>query len=135
MQPWQLKKYWDSASGLKEKIMKLTEAKLKELILESMQDEILKLLSLATKSPEYFNQFVSLLEMAVDDFRIKDIRHLAYRGQEDSEEDLDIAIDFESKEDKRQFEDSIKLAGLTKSDYEAQTRQTIYMYHPGYQES
>ncbi len=116
--------------------MKLTEAKLKKLILESMQDEILKLLSLATKSPEYFNQFVSLLEMAVDDFRIKNIRHLAYRGQEKSEEGVfDIAIDFKSKEDKRQFEDSIKLAGLTDSDYEAQTRQTIYMYHPGYQES
>ena len=99
-----------------------------------MQDEILKLLVLATKNPEYFNQFVSLLEMAADDFKIKDIRHLPYRGQEESEDDLDIAIDFESREDKRQFEDSIRLAELTEEDFDGRAFQTIYMYHPGYQE-
>ena len=99
-----------------------------------MQDEILKLLVLATKGPKYFNQFVGLLEMSADDFGIKDIKHLAYRGQEESEDDLDIAIEFESPKDKRKFWIAIKSAGLPSSDYEAQTRQTIYMYHPGYQE-
>tara|TARA_B100000085_G_C18340633_1_gene430157 strand:+ start:241 stop:585 length:345 start_codon:yes stop_codon:yes gene_type:complete len=114
--------------------MKLTEVKLRELILESMQDEILKLLSLATKSPEYFNQFVSLLEVPMDDFGIEAIRHLAYRGEEDRKDNLDIAIDFKSPKDKRKFLIAIKSADIPSSDYEAQTLQTIYMYHPGHQE-
>ena len=38
MQPWQLKKYWDSASDLKRQIMKLTEEKLKQLILEAVSE-------------------------------------------------------------------------------------------------
>jgi len=97
-------------------------------------EELSRLLVLATQSTEYFNQFVDLLESTADDFRIKKIRHLAYRGEEDRKDNLDIAIDFKSKEDKKQFEDSIKSAELTNSDYEARTHQTIYVYHPGHQE-